>query len=113
MRCRAGLSVAVATDARDEQRKRGEHTKCSKETSACSPVFEFSCKRIWKGCIYINLSVYIHAIHPGHFGFKTNTIISATRTVNLPKKKNRKQEKGQIGSREETERGGEEPKHTL
>lgn len=75
MRCRAGLSVAVATDARDEQRKRGEHTKCSKETSACSPMFDFSCKRIWKGCIYINLSVYIHAIHPGHFGFKTNVII--------------------------------------
>lgn len=48
----------------------------------------------------------------GIFGFKTNTIISATRTVNLAKK-NRKQEKGQIGSREETERGGEEPKHTL
>lgn len=27
------------------------------------------------------------SIHPGHFGFKTNTIISATRTVNLAKKK--------------------------
>lgn len=73
------MSICSSLFAKDgtKQRKMGEHTICSKEISACSPMFDFSFNVSGKDAftVYINLSVHICAIQPGHFGFKINMII--------------------------------------